>query len=98
MWDLLIRDIANQVATFLTSRCTIRREEMMMDEVGSPMQVYKDVATNVPCRLIRADKSVLKEFGLQETNREAYRLIVKADLLLVKGHTVIANEVDYQIL
>lgn len=98
MYDILMRDISIQVKYFLTDRCTIQEPSQATDEIGTPIDVYQVVAADVRCRLIRGDKPVLKDLGLQENSRETYRLIVGTDVTLKTGQRVIVRENAYEIL
>lgn len=92
--------IKAQVEVFLTDRCTISEEMDVTDESGSPTHETQILASGVRCRLIRGDKVRLADFGLQETNRETYRLIVAVGVTLTKGQrvTLAGSTSTYELL
>jgi len=76
--DRTIAMVRRNVSAMLTERCTIERESGATDDMGAPLHDWTVVASDVPCRVIRAgqrNNNSTEIIGSQEALVEMYRLI-----------------------
>jgi len=77
--DRTIAMVRRNVSAMLTERCTIERESGATDDMGAPLHDWTVVASDVPCRVIRAgqqrNNTTTQIVGSQEALVETFRLI-----------------------
>lgn len=76
--DRTMAMVRRNVNAMLTDLCSIERESGATDDMGAPLHDWTVVASDVPCRVIRAgqrNNSSTEIIGSQETLVEMYRLI-----------------------
>lgn len=77
--DRTMAMVRRNVSAMLTERCTIERERGATDDMGAPLHDWTVVASDVPCRVIRAgqqrNNTTTQIVGSQEALVETFRLI-----------------------
>jgi Phage head-tail joining protein. len=85
---------------YLTQRCEIEQEQMLLDGYGAMLHSWQVVASDVRCRVIqeRRTGSQMVESGNQETMREMYRLIVPMGVVLRADQRVRVDGALYTVV
>lgn len=102
--DFMRQQLIQQAAKTLTDRCTIYALAQVQDEYGAADEEPSIVASNVPCRVVRASRptgksgSAIRDVAAQETMVEMYELFVPNDTALDVDQEIEVGGVRYEVV
>jgi len=96
-----LASIRRRAAGFLSDTCDISRLLATFGKMGESLQEYDNVASSVPCRLVKAGQQSLglvQVTGAQETLQERYLLAVPHGTSIQPDDRVTHGGVTYDVV